>query len=99
MIKEDFENEIEAGKTQDSGSGVNFKKDKEVLEDTNAKIADTEEHQSQKEKDLEVQEEIKETLEKNCAWVETHFDKREEARDAEIAGLIEAKHYLQGMAQ
>jgi len=115
MIKEDFENEIEEGQTQDSGSSMNFLKDKELLEsglenskdslvstkrdlaDTNAKIADTEEHKGQKEKDLDVQNEIKETLKKNCAWVETHFDKREEARNAEIAGLIEAKHYLHGM--
>jgi len=115
MLKEDFEQEIKAGRTGNSASGINFMKDRGVLEnglenaeeslintkknlaDTNAKIADTEEHKGQKEKDLGVQEEIKETLKKNCAWVETHFDKREEARDAEIAGLIEAKHYLQGM--
>jgi len=115
MIKEDFENEIDSGKTQDSGSQVNFNEDKELLEkglenleeslvntkkdlaDTNYKIVDKEEHKEQKEKDLELQEEIKDTLKKNCAWVETHFDKREEARDAEIAGLIEAKHYLKGM--
>jgi len=115
MLKEDFEQEIKAGRTGNSASGINFMKDRGVLEnglenaeeslintkknlaDTNAKIADTEEHKGQKEKDLGVQEEIKETLKKNCAWVETHFDKREEARDAEIEGLIEAKHYLQGM--
>lgn len=115
MIKEDFEKEIETGKMQDSSAGVNFNKDKEVLEeglsnsqealvdtkrelaDVNAKLADTNEYKDQKDKDLAVQEEIKETLSKNCAWVETHFASREEARNAEIAGLIEAKHYLAGM--
>merc|ERR1719410_983491 len=100
---------------QDSTAGVNFNKDKEVLEeglsntqetlvntkkelaDVNAKLVDTSEYKDQKDKDLGVQEEIKETLSKNCAWVESHFSSREEARNAEIAGLIEAKHYLKGM--
>jgi len=61
------------------------------------KIEDLEEHKSAKGDDLDAENTRKEALDKDCSWVETHFDSRRTKRKAEIDGLIDAKHYLAGM--
>ena len=33
----------------------------------------------------------------DCSWVETHFETRREKRQAEMAGLTDAKSYLSGV--
>lgn len=60
-------------------------------------IYDTHEHQTQSAGDLEAEKDFKETLQKDCAWVKSHFKTRSEKREAEIDGLQEAKGYLAGV--
>jgi len=60
-------------------------------------IYDTQEHQSQSAGDLEAEKDFKETLQKDCAWVKSHFEARSEKREAEIDSLQEAKGYLAGV--
>jgi len=61
------------------------------------KINDTKEHQSQSAGDLDAEKDFKETLLKDCAWVESHFRTRAGKRETEIDGLQEAKGYLAGV--
>jgi len=60
-------------------------------------IYDTQEQQTQSAGDLEADKDFKETLQKDCAWVKSHFETRSEKREAEIDGLQEAKGYLAGV--
>jgi hypothetical protein len=60
-------------------------------------IAGHEEHKDQTGNDLTAQGELKDSLETDCAWVETHFDSRREKRKTEIDGLVDAKNYLAGV--
>lgn len=43
------------------------------------------------------QEDAQKSIKKDCAWVTTHFASRLEKRDKEIAGLIDARGFLQNM--
>ena len=60
-------------------------------------IADTEEIKDSKASDLAEEQALEVSLEKNCVWVESHFDARREKRKAEIDGLVEAKNSLAGI--
>jgi len=60
-------------------------------------IADTEELKDSKASDLAEEQSLEASLEKDCAWVESHFDSRREKRKAEIDGLVEAKNSLAGV--
>jgi len=68
-----------------------------TLAEIEAKIADTKEFEDAKNSDLDAEKETKEALEDDCGWIETDFDKRREARKAEMEGLVEAKNYLTGV--
>mmetsp|Transcript_9898 Transcript_9898/g.22735 ORF Transcript_9898/g.22735 Transcript_9898/m.22735 type:complete len:95 (-) Transcript_9898:30-314(-) len=61
------------------------------------KIADLEEEVKAKEGDLEAETKVKASLDKDCGWIETHFEDRRTKRKAEIDGLMEAKSYLAGV--
>lgn len=62
----------------------------------NLKISDKEELKLRKEGAKTSEEELKGALEKDCAWVATHFDTRREKRKKEMDGLAEAKSFLAG---
>jgi len=57
---------------------------------------DTSKAKSASEADLQGENQLKASLDQDCAWVETHFDSRRDKRHAEIDGLTEAKGYLAG---
>jgi len=67
------------------------------LVDVQQKIEDLKQFKEQKEGDLSAEEEKKSALEKDCKWVETHFEERRTQRKAELDGLAEAKNYLAGV--
>jgi len=60
-------------------------------------IAGQEESKGQHETDLGGQNELKEAINVDCSWVETHFQPRMDKRKTEIAGLEDAKNYLAGV--
>ena len=60
-------------------------------------IADTLEIKDSKASDLAQAQALDASSEKNCAWVESHFDARREKRKAAIDGLVEAKNSLAGV--
>jgi len=47
-------------------------------------------------KDLQAEQELEQAIDKDCAWVASHFESRRTKRKAEIDGLIDAKGYLAG---
>merc|ERR1719231_713302 len=67
------------------------------LADVQDKIEDIEEAKKASEDDMEGEKKMEDSLNQDCAWVETHFDKRREARKTEMDGLVEAKNYLAGV--
>ena len=67
---------------------------KEIIE-FQEDIADTLE--INKASDLAQAQALEASSEKNCAWVESHFDARREKRKAAIDGLVEAKNSLAGV--
>lgn len=67
------------------------------LADLKIKISGVEEDKELAEGDKKEEDEEKEALTIDCAWVESHFDSRREKRKAEINGLQEAKNYLAGV--
>jgi hypothetical protein len=60
-------------------------------------IADTEELKDSKASDLAEEQALEASLQKDCAWVESHFDSRRDKRKTEIDGLVEAKNSLAGV--
>lgn len=60
-------------------------------------LADAEKHKGDKEADLAAEENMKKSLETDCAWVQTHFGSRRDARKKEMDGLVEAKNFLAGV--
>jgi len=60
-------------------------------------IADTEELKDSKASDLAEEQSLESSLEKDCAWVKSHFASRRDKRKAEIDGLVEAKNSLAGV--
>eukprot|EP00928_Gymnodinium_smaydae_P070637 TRINITY_DN54437_c0_g1_i1.p1 TRINITY_DN54437_c0_g1~~TRINITY_DN54437_c0_g1_i1.p1 ORF type:complete len:738 (+),score=207.04 TRINITY_DN54437_c0_g1_i1:58-2214(+) len=67
------------------------------LAELGSKRQDTEEFKGQKEASLGDQNDLKATLDSDCAWVKTHFETRRTKRKAEISGLQDAKDYLAGV--
>merc|ERR1719473_849745 len=67
------------------------------LSELEVKITKLEEEKGELDGDLSAANDEKAALEKDCGWVKTHFKKRQEARKAEIEGLMDAKNYLAGM--
>jgi len=51
-----------------------------------------------KTKDLKDADQLKETLNKDCAWVKENFEKRKTNRQAEMEGLVDAKDFLAGVS-
>jgi len=70
---------------------------KEKKADLEKTINDIKEHKSQSAGDLGAEQDLKKTLLKDCAWVESHFQTRSGKRQEEIDGLQEAKGYLAGV--
>jgi CHASE3 domain sensor protein len=82
--------------THDAQSASKVQAEKE-LADTEGKIADTEEFKAGKGADLAEEQKLKGSIQKDCAWVKSHFDSRRDKRKAEIEGLVEAKNFLAGV--
>merc|ERR1719487_508951 len=74
---------------------VSLEKEIAGLDDS---IAGAESYKGEKKDDLEAKEDMKKSLSTDCNWVKTHFDKRREARKKEMAGLVDAKSFLAGVA-
>eukprot|EP00929_Paragymnodinium_shiwhaense_P111685 TRINITY_DN79_c0_g2_i1.p1 TRINITY_DN79_c0_g2~~TRINITY_DN79_c0_g2_i1.p1 ORF type:complete len:497 (-),score=211.34 TRINITY_DN79_c0_g2_i1:155-1645(-) len=67
------------------------------LADLLATIEARTEGKNQAGSDLDSQKELESSIATDCAWVESHFDSRRDARKAEMTGLEEAKNYLAGV--
>merc|ERR1719350_335124 len=65
--------------------------------DLGIKIASTEKFKKQRNDDLSAETEKQTALTTNCAWVQSHFQKRRDSRKTEINGLVDAKNYLAGV--
>jgi len=83
-------------KTKDAQTASKVQAEKEQA-DTEQKIADMEEFKSGKAADAAEEGKLKASLDKDCAWVKSHFDSRRDKRKAEIEGLVEAKNFLAGV--
>jgi hypothetical protein len=64
------------------------------LSESGVKLEDKKATLSQNEEDSKEAEDMTKALATDCDWVKSNFDKRREARKAEIAGLQEAKDHL-----
>jgi len=82
--------------TLDAQSASKVQGEKELAE-TEEKIADTEEFQSGKAADLAEEKKLEGSIQKDCAWVKSHFESRRDKRKAEMEGLVEAKNFLAGV--
>jgi hypothetical protein len=83
-------------KTLDAKTESSNSVEKELAE-LNLKVAGLESAKKHKENGKEGEDERKKTIEKECKWVEEHFEDRKTKRKAEMDGLVEAKNYLAGM--
>lgn len=70
----------------------------DAIGDLDEDIAHTEKEKDEQEADLEAEKDEKKSIYTDCAWVKTHFESRRHARKKEIAGLVEAKDFLAGVA-
>lgn len=82
--------------TYDAQEASKVQAEKE-LSDTEGKIADMQEFKSGKAADLGEEQKLKGSIEKDCAWVKSHFASRRDKRKTEIEGLVEAKNFLAGV--
>lgn len=82
--------------TYDAQEASKVQAEKE-LADTEGKIADMEEFKSGKAADLGEEQKLKASIDKDCAWVKSHFTTRRDKRKVEIEGLVEAKNFLAGV--
>jgi len=64
---------------------------------TQEKTADMEEFKAAQLADQAEEQKLAASITKDCAWVDSHFDSRRDARKAEIDGLVEAKSSLAGV--
>mmetsp|Transcript_31469 Transcript_31469/g.73515 ORF Transcript_31469/g.73515 Transcript_31469/m.73515 type:complete len:722 (+) Transcript_31469:89-2254(+) len=85
---------LETSLSKDKDSKVAAEK---VLAELGAKLADKEEDRTHLRADWSEQKQLGATIGKECSWVKSHFDSRREKRKAEMAGLVDAKTYLQGV--
>lgn len=70
---------------------------KEKKADIEKSMNEVKKSKSQSAGDLSAEKDLKKTLLKDCAWVESHFQTRSGKRQEEIDGLQEAKGYLAGV--
>merc|ERR1719446_1955710 len=82
--------------TLDAQSASKVQAEKELAA-TEQKTADVEEFKNGKAADLAEEKKLAGSIEKDCAWVKTHFKTRRDKRKAEIEGLVEAKNFLAGV--
>jgi len=85
-----------ARETLATQEATKVQKEQELASAQEAK-SDAEELKTSKEMDLSEENNLENTLANDCAWVESHFDKRRTARKDEISGLQEAKNFLAGV--
>jgi len=98
--KAQSEYEKQSGSLQDSldaqkETKVSLEKEIAALDD---KTASAEAYKGEKKDDLSAEEDMKKSLKTDCNWVKTHFKTRRDARKTEMAGLVEAKNFLAGVA-
>jgi len=89
-------NRAASQETLDAETASKVQAEKE-LADTEEKIADMEEFKSGKAADLAEEQKLSASIEKDCAWVKSHFESRRDKRKAEMEGLVEAKNFLAGV--
>lgn len=82
--------------TYDAQEASKIQAEKE-LADTEGKIADMQEFKDGKAADLGEEQKLEASIQKDCAWVKSHFETRRDKRKAEIEGLVEAKNFLAGV--
>lgn len=70
--------------------------EREVV-DLRGKVEAKAERAAQTQADMNGEEKLADSLDKDCAWVDSHFDKRRDERKTEMDGLVEAKNYLAGV--
>lgn len=83
---------------------LNAKKDtidaiKKELAELGGHLEDKKATLSQNTEDSNEAEDMTKALQTDCEWVKTHFDTRHKQREAEIAGLQEAKDHLASASQ
>jgi len=67
-----------------------------AIAELNEKMTDKEAFKTKASDERDAQDDMKDTLTKDCDWVKKHFDDRRTKRDAEMEGLQEAKGILAG---
>jgi len=82
--------------TFDAQRASKVQAEKELAE-VEGKTADTKEYKNGKAADLSEEQSLEQSIEKDCAWVKSHFDSRREKRKTEMDGLVEAKNFLAGV--
>merc|ERR1719468_83466 len=82
--------------TFDAQRASKVQAEKELAE-VEGKTADTKEYKNGKAADLSEEQSLEKSIEKDCAWVKSHFDSRREKRKTEMDGLVEAKNFLAGV--
>jgi len=68
------------------------------LADLEGKISSFNKYKNEKNADKDAEGDAKKALGTDCAWVKSHFDSRRSKRKTEIAGLVDAKAFLAGIA-
>lgn len=66
--------------------------------DLEEKIRSYEKHRDGRSNDLGAEEDTEGSLNTDCAWVKSNFDKRRKNRKTEMQGLVDAKGFLAGVA-
>eukprot|EP00747_Dinoflagellata_sp_TGD_P164889 gnl/TRDRNA2_/TRDRNA2_185447_c0_seq1.p1 gnl/TRDRNA2_/TRDRNA2_185447_c0~~gnl/TRDRNA2_/TRDRNA2_185447_c0_seq1.p1 ORF type:complete len:735 (-),score=261.87 gnl/TRDRNA2_/TRDRNA2_185447_c0_seq1:205-2370(-) len=69
------------------------------LADIEERIASAKDHRAQKHEDLHAQQDLKKTLMHDCQWLKTQFEPRQEERQKQIDGLVEAKNIIEGIQE
>jgi len=69
---------------------------KEQIAEHNEDKTDEEDDKKANNKDLDDENEYKAEIEPDCDWILENFDKRDQKREAEMNGLVEAKSFLAG---
>jgi len=69
---------------------------KRELADLKGDRQENEQHTGKLKASLKAEEDVKEAIKLDCAWVKTHFESRRTKRQAEIEGLEQGKAFLAG---
>jgi len=75
-------------------SKVNLEKERADLAE---KVSGAEKFKNERKSDLDSQKGMKQALNTDCSWVQTHFETRRTKRKTEMDGLVEAKSFLSGV--